>query len=362
VKSYDIIIVGAGPAGATLGCELSRRGISVLIIEEETLPRDKTCAGGITRRAADILDFDIGPVIERPTYGVRFTYRLKGSCIKRHREVFISTVMRDRFDHLLVQKAQQAGATVIDGVRAVQLGASPSEMKMITTAGAYTAKFVAGADGAKGMVAKKSGMMQGVPLDLAIETRVPLEDSKLSEWESLVGIDLGQLPGGYGWIFPKKDNLSVGVGGSARFSKRLKPYLEQMLNYIGVDGDGGFRGHLMPMRRRGMSIQQERVLLLGDAAGLVNPFTREGIFYAIRSAQLAAPVVEKALQSGAVDLKDYETAVDAQLMPSIDIGRALLRIFTQSPRLCFGMVKRSDWLWEYVCRALVGVKPTCVKD
>jgi geranylgeranyl reductase family protein len=361
VNSYDTIIVGAGPAGATLGYELSRRGISVLVIEEETLPRDKTCAGGITARAASILDFDIGSVVERTTYGIRFSYRLRDNYIKRHREPFIYMVMRSKFDHLLVQKAREAGATVIDGVRAIELGTSPSGVEVITSDRAYAARIVAGADGAKGVVAKKSGMMQGVPLDLAIETRVPLDDGKLSEWESLVGIDLGQVPGGYGWVFPKKDHLSVGVGGPAHLSRRLKPYLEQILQHLGVNGDMSLKGHLMPMRRKGMDIQQERVILLGDAAGLMNPFTREGIFYAIRSAQLAAPVIEKALKSDMIDLKEYEKAVDAQLMPSIDMGRALRRIFIQSPRLCFSIVKRSDGLWEYVCRALVGVKPTCVK-
>ena len=361
MSSYDIIIVGAGPAGATLGYELGRRGISVLIVEEETLPRDKTCAGGITYRAAGILDFDIGSVIERTAYGVRFTYGLKGSCVKRHRDPFVYTVVRDRFDNLLVERAREAGAVVVDGVRAVQLGTGASEVKVVTSSGAYTAKFVVGADGARGVVAKKSGMMQGIPLDLAIEARVPSGGGKLSEWESLIGIDLGQVPGGYGWVFPKKDHMSVGVGGSARFSKRFKPYLEQILSHLGMNSDIRLRGHLMPMRRKGMAVQQERVLLVGDAAGLINPFTREGIFYAIRSAQLAAPVIEKSLQSGEVDLKDYEKAVDAQLMPSIDAGRFLLRIFTVSPRLCFSMVKRSDYLWEYVCRVLVGVKPTCVK-
>ena len=172
----------------------------------------------------------------------------------------------------------------------------------------------------------------------------------------MVGIDVGHIPGGYAWVFPKKDHLSVGVGGAASLSKRFKAYFDQLLHHLGVEGDIGFRGHLMPMRRKGMAIHRDNVLLLGDAAGLVHPFTREGIFYAIRSARLAAPVIEDALRSNTLDLSGYEREVDDKLMAGIELGRALRRIFTHSPHLAYKLVKRSDRLWGYVCLAFVGTR------
>jgi len=357
VKSCDVIIAGAGPAGATLGGELARRGLSVLILEKEKLPRDKTCAGGITRRTAGLLDLDIGTVAQRTTCGARITYRLGGECIKRHREPFVCTVRRSEFDDILVRRARESGATVVEGVEVEGVAADGRSAKVVTTGGDFEAKIVAGADGAKGMVARSTGLMRGARLDLALHVECSVSADEMARWDSLIGIDLGQLPGGYGWIFPKRDQLSVGVGGDARFSKKLKPYLEELLRHVGVDAVGDIQGGLLPMRGKGMAIQRGNVLLLGDAAGLVNPITREGIYYAIRSARLAAPVIAGALQSGAIDLSGYQRAVDAQLMPSLQMGGAIRQLFTQSPRFCFTAVKRSNLLWRYVCWAMMGTKP-----
>lgn len=357
MNSCDVIVVGAGPAGATLGRELARRGLSVLILEKEKLPRDKTCAGGITRRTAGLLDFDIGTVAERTTYGARMTYRLSGECIKRHRGPFVYMVTRSEFDHMLVQKAQDAGATVIEGVEVEEVEADGRSAKVATTGGDFKARIVVGADGANGVVATNAGLMRGARLDLALQVEVSAGADEMAKWDSLIGIDQGQLPGGYGWIFPKKDHLSVGVGGDARLSKKLKPYLEKLLHHVGIDEAGDIQGGLLPIRGKGMPIQRGNVLLLGDAAGLVNPITREGIYYAIRSARLAATVIADALQSESIDLTGYQRAVDAQLMPSLQMGGALRQMFTQSPRFCFTAVRRSDLIWRNVCWAMMGTKP-----
>jgi geranylgeranyl reductase family protein len=357
VKSCDVIVVGAGPAGATLGHELARRGLSVLILEKEKMPRDKTCAGGLPRRTAGLLDLDIGTVAERTTYGARITYRLSGECIKRHRRPFIYMVTRSSFDHMLVKKAQESGATLIEEAEVEGVEADGRSAKVATTGGDFEARVVIGADGANGVVAKSAGLMRNARLDLALQAEVGVSAEEMARWESLIGIDQGQLPGGYGWVFPKKDHLAVGVGGGARLSKRLKPYLERMLRHVGVDEIGDIQGGLLPMRGKGMAIQKGNTLLLGDAAGLVNPITREGIYYAIMSARLAAPVIADALQSESIDLSEYQRAVDDQLMPSLQMGGALRQVFTQSPRLCFTAVKRSDLIWRYACWAMVGTKP-----
>jgi geranylgeranyl reductase family protein len=357
MNSYDVIVIGAGPAGATLGYELSRRGLTVLILEKEKLPRYKPCAGGITRRAASLLNFDINSVIERTAYGARITYQLGDECTKRNKEPLLYTVMRSKFDHFLVQKAQEAGATVSDGVRANCIQMTGSAAEVITSVGHFTAKVVVGADGAKGMVAKNVGLTADVEHGLAIEQEVYVAQNKLSNWDSLVWLDIGHIPGGYGWVFPKKDQLSVGVGGPIHFSKRLKPYLERLMRHLGDCEVANSTGHLMPVRTRKMAIQRGNALLLGDAAALVHPLTGEGIYYAIRSAQLAAPVIANTLRNNAIDLRGYEQAVDAQLMPSIESGRVLSDLFTKSPRFYFDLVKGDDRIWSYACDALLGAPP-----
>ncbi len=359
MSSYDVIIVGAGPAGATLGRELCHRGLAVLIVEKEKLPREKPCAGGVTFRAASLLDFDIGPVTEGIAYGARITYQLSDECIRRHNQQLVHMVMRSRFDHFLVKKAQEAGAVVSDGVRADQLEMTASGVSVLTAEGPITAKVVAVADGARGTVGRGLGMIRDFELGLALEDEVYVTGDKLSDWDSLIGLDIGQIPGGYGWVFPKRDHLSVGVGGPLHLSKRLKPYLKRLLRHLGKNDIDDFTGHLMPLRRRGMAIQRGNALLLGDAAGLVHPLTGEGIYYAIRSAQLAASVITESLRSGRIDLRGYQRAVDDQLMPSLEVGRVLLNLFTWSPRFYFDLVSRSDRAWRYACHVLLGTWPVC---
>jgi len=301
-----------------------------------------------------LLDFDISPVTEGIAYGVRITYKLGDECLKRHKEPLIYMVMRSKFDHFLVLKAQEAGAAVIDGLKADQLEITASGVKVLTPKGPFTAQIVAGADGAKGMTAKTLGLMRHVGLGLALEAEVSVTEDELANWDSIIGLDLGQIPGGYGWVFPKKDHLSIGVGGPVHLSKMFEPYFRRLLRHLGNHEITDFKGHPMPLRKGGMAIQQDRFLLVGDAAGLIHPLTREGIYYAIKSAQVAAPVIAGALQAGSINLEDYQNAVDAQLMPGLEVGRVLLELFTWSPRLYFNLVKRSDLVWRHACRALQG--------
>jgi flavin-dependent dehydrogenase len=114
-QSYDVIVVGAGPAGATLAYELTKKGIGVLLLEKEQLPRYKCCAGGVTAKAAKLLNFDISEVAEDVIYEVDFSFNRGRPYLGQHNQPLIYTVMRDAFDHFLVRKAQQLGAALIDG-------------------------------------------------------------------------------------------------------------------------------------------------------------------------------------------------------------------------------------------------------
>jgi flavin-dependent dehydrogenase len=357
VNAYDVVIIGGGPAGSTLGYEMARRGISVLILEKEKMPRNKTCAGGVTFRAHALLDFDISSVTQRVAYGMKISYQLGDFCVKKYRDPLAHLVMRRDFDHLLVKKAQDAGATFIDGVRAEHISASVGQVEVITKGGPFRAKIAVGADGANSMVASKMGLMRDAQRELALEAEVSVSQEKLDELGSFISVDLGRIPGGYGWVFPKKSHVSAGVTGPARLSGGFKPYLDRILQQFGEYDIVDFSGHVMPMRRRGSSIQRDNVLLIGDAAGLIHPLSGEGIFYALKSANLAATVIANALKSGTSDLRSYQKAVDSELMPGLELGRILLKIYARCPRLCYSMIKRSDRFWGYGCWALMGSRP-----
>lgn len=110
----------------------------------------------------------------------------------------------------------------------------------------------------------------------------------------------------------------------------------------------------MPVRRRAIPITAQRALLIGDAAGLTDPLTGEGIYYAIRSARLAVPVISGFLQGNTVNLQDYEKAIDRDLMPELRVTQAFARMSTWSPYLRFRLLKDSDWAWRTLCRIVRG--------
>jgi geranylgeranyl reductase family protein len=354
--SHDVIIVGAGPAGTTLAYELLRKGIDVLILEKERLPRYKACAGGITVKTARLLGFDFSSVTRDTVRGAKVTFGGRRSFTKSYPKPLIHMVMRDEFDHLLVQRARDAGATLVDNERVRQVEIAEQVVKVESTNHVLAAQIVVGADGAKSIVAANAGLMQRVDLGVGLEAEISVPGQRLVQWESLMGLDLGHMRGGYGWVFPKKDHLSVGVGSPLRQARRLKSGYQAVLKSHGLKDctATSIRSHWLPVRRKGMAIQCGRCLLLGDAAGLVDPVTGEGIHNAVRSARIAAPVIEGYLQDSSADLREYETAVDRQIMPELKAARALAKAFAWFPGLVFNAVESSDRLWNACCRLLRG--------
>ena len=355
-RSYDVIVVGAGPAGSTLGYGLAKKGVDVLILEKERLPRYKACAGGVTYKAATLLNCDISPVTRQVVYGVRVVYRGGHRFTKWYGEPLIYMVMRDEFDHFLVRRAQEAGAVVIDNARVCQVASTSAGVEVRTADETFMAAIVAGADGANGVVAGCFGLGENMDGGVGVEAEIQVADDKLPRWNSLVEIDLARVRGGYGWVFPKRDHLSAGIGGPLRQAKKLKSGYGQMLAGFGLAPVEEHRltGHPLPVIRRGQPIHRDRCLLLGDAAGLLDPVTGEGISHAVKSAAIAVPVVAECLRSGVVDLSEYGHAVSKEIMTELRAARAIVRLFTWLPGLCLDAIRGSDRLWRASCRLLRG--------
>ena len=362
LPSYDVVIVGAGPAGATLAYELAQANTRVLLLEKDGLPRYKACAGGINVRAANLLGFDIAPVVERVVSGARLSYRFDYTLTRLYHQSITYMVKRDRFDHLLAERAQDAGAELADNQKVVRLETQGGKTKVCTRSDTFLTGVVVGADGANSIVARELGLDKDFYYGLGLEAEVGVSPEYLSRWDDLMGLDLGTIPGGYGWLFPKSDHVSIGVAGQVRFASRLKPYLNQLLDSYGLAESQvkHLRGALMPVRKRGTPITGERGLLIGDAAGLIDAVTGEGIYYAIRSAQLAAAAITESLGGELSHLADYEKAVDVELMPELGVTRALERLFTWlgtgTPRLFFKLVVERERVWRALCRIIRGEK------
>jgi geranylgeranyl reductase family protein len=355
-QSRDVIVVGAGPAGATLAYELAKRGVGVLVLEKEKLPRYKCCAGGVTSKAAKLLDFDISEVVEDVIYEVSFTFNLGSPYLGQHSQPLIYTVMRDVFDYFLAKRAQQLGAVLMDGQKVTQIQVSADWVEVSTADNIFRSRLVVGADGAYSVVARELGMGRSIEHVAGIEAEIVVPEEELAKWESRVHIDLGCIPGGYAWVFPKRDHLSVGVGCLASKARYLNHRHQKFLNSLGIGSYTIARSssHLIPTRTKGRLVWQDKALLLGDAAGFADPLTGEGIYNAIQSAQLAAQVIENSLAHGKVKLEDYQEAVDEKIMSELRIARTLSKFFVRFPHLAFRMLNQSEGVWRTGCNLMLG--------
>lgn len=353
---YDVIVVGAGPAGATLACELARKGIRILLLEKERQPRHKCCAGGVTARAASLLDFDISEAVEDTVCDVSVTCGSGTSYSGHSSEPLIFTVMRDVFDHLLAKRAQQSGAFVLDGHAVTQVRTTADWMEVSTTDSVFRSRIVAGADGVHSVVARKLGMKTDLRYAVGIEKELVVTGEEQAKRKSRVDIDIGSVPGGYAWMFPKRKHLSTGAGCIASKSRELNGCYQKFLDSQGISNYTAARvsRHLIPTCGRRATLCQGRALLLGDAAGFADPLTGEGIYHAVLSAQLAAPVIERALTQDKIELQEYQNLVTDRILSELAIAGVLSGVVARVPGLLCRMLNSDDGVWRACCRLLRG--------
>jgi geranylgeranyl reductase family protein len=350
-RIFDVIIVGAGPAGAMLAYELSRAGTSVLLIEKQVLPRYKCCAGGVTVKSAKLLPIDISEITEDVINGVDIYF--KGEC--RHRGSYdkgiIYTVMRDRFDHALTRKAEEAGARILQGQPVTHIQEDNGGVNVYTPQGTFRSHFLVGADGRRSIVAREAGLNDTSGYIAGINTEILVDKQELSRWKNRILIDLGCISSGYAWVFPKASHLSIGIACISSRAKDLKHAYHQFLNSLHINRFNVIRssGGLLPVCKGEPKLYKNRIALVGDAAGLADPFTGEGIYNAVQSARLAAPVIRNCLSNTRTSLEEYQQAVHKTILPEIKIGRTMQRIFIQFPELITRLLNMDPRVWRVCC-------------
>jgi len=190
-KSYDVLVVGMGPAGATAAYELSRAGMAVLGLDKQAHPRYKACGGGLSVRIEQILESDFKTVIEHTIYGVQFTYRGERPFLLESSRPIAYMVMRDRFDHLLVEKARRAGTEVHEDERAIEFHERPDWVEVVTDKGRYRTKVLIGADGANSVVAQRLFPERRLRRMPTLESEIGIGQTPVYPGEGKVLIDLG---------------------------------------------------------------------------------------------------------------------------------------------------------------------------
>jgi geranylgeranyl reductase family protein len=333
---FDVAIVGSGPAGSSAAFPLAKKGLEVAVLEKSSLPRYKTCGGGVVRRAVNLLPFDVREVIECEIYSVNINHL--GADLQYHvrkEEPIISMTMRDNFDYFLTSAARDAGASIQSKCQVVDLEMSDEWVTLHTTNGQLRARFVIAADGATSLVARKAGWQKHQLIVRALEYEVTIPMKELEKYKGVARFDFGFIPFGYAWAFPKKEHLSIGIGSGKRLPRDLRNWLEKYFGVIGVKDTKNIdrHGFFIPLRPRKGGFMRDRILLAGDAAGFVEPFSGEGITFAIMSGQLAA----KALLDGDLDKtrvrKHYGSAIEKRLLPELRLGIFLTKLVHQYPKI-----------------------------
>jgi geranylgeranyl reductase family protein len=353
---YDAIVLGAGPAGSTAARKLALRGAKVLLLDKAKFPRDKPCGGGLTFRADDANDLDLTPVTEREIYGVRISVKLGRRFDRTSTQLLARMTQRRDLDQYLVEQAACAGAEFRDGVHVGALEIDGGIATVRANGDAYESRVLVGADGVNGVTSKVLGLEPRSEVAVAYEANLPADDALMEHWSRFIALDLGGIPGGYGWVFPKGDHLNIGVGGWKSVGPTLRERLSRLCAYYGFDESRlfGHRGYQLPLRRDGAPVVRGPAMLAGDAACLVDPLSGEGIWAAFVSGRLAAEEAERYLAGDVATLDGYGRALRGVMDEEILASRRLQAVFQRLPSASILMLKYNNAFWRYLTQIIRG--------
>jgi geranylgeranyl reductase family protein len=349
VERFDVLVVGAGPAGSATAIHLARGGARVLLADRARFPRDKPCGGGLTGRALRHAPCDVTPVVEHTVDRMVLRLAYKRRFARRSSPPLILMTQRRRLDAHLAEQAASLGADFRDGARVDDLQLEDERVLATVGGSPVEASFLVGADGANGVVAGAAGVGDGIVRGVALEGNAPWTDLDPRPYSGTAWVELGVVPGGYAWVFPKGDHGNIGVGGWLSEGPKLRSHLDVLSRRHGLDPERlrDVRGHRLPMRRLGAEPARGRVLLVGDAAGLVDPLSGDGIYEAWVSARLAAD----AILSGRLD--GYAPSLSATLDGHASASWTAKRVADRFPWAAF-WAARSPGVFEAVAGLLRG--------
>ena len=342
---YDAIVVGAGPAGSVTAYRLATAGASVLLLDRARFPRDKPCGGGLTVRAVKKLPFSVDPVVEDVVDCVELGLGYRRRYERPSPDRLILMTQRARLDSYLAEQAAAAGAEFRDGTKVTRIEADGGGV----TVEGMQADIVIGADGANGVTARALGLCPQPAYGVALEGNLSHSDVDLARYRGRIVLELGVVRGGYGWVFCKGNHVNVGVGGWEHEGPRLRGHLSALCSAHGLPEEKlrALRGFRLPIARPGVPLARGRALVVGDAAGLVDPLSGDGMYEAFLSAEYSAEAILDFLAGRAANLEPYEPRLNAALAFQLEVSWAAKVALDRFPRALFA-IGRS----EYVQRGL----------
>jgi geranylgeranyl reductase family protein len=358
VKCHDVAVIGAGPAGCSAALALARSGYDVLLLEKAALPRYKTCGGGLLHRAFKRLPPAAGTVVERSFHSVALNFLgTEMNYVTTRTQPIVHMAMRAELDCLLARAAGSAGVEVIESCAVKQLKFQKDWVELISDRKKFRAKFVIAADGVHSVTAKAAGWSELPVLAPALEYEIHLAAEDFARFSPMPRFDFNAIDAGYAWVFPKRSHLSVGILSTHRVSTELQTKLADYLRRLGMTRieKTEKHGYLIPLAPRREPLARGRVLLVGDAAGLVDPVMAEGISHALLSGQLAADALAETRLDVAKASQCYQALLEEKILGELRAGRLLARLLYHHPRIRDGAFRLGGQrLCEFVTDVVMG--------
>ncbi|RCS28265.1 geranylgeranyl reductase family protein [Polaribacter sp. WD7] len=365
MKVFEVAIIGSGPAGASAAIKLAEKGIATVIIEKETLPRYKTCGGGFAYRGRREMPFSVEEAVETEFFRVDAFFKKAGIHVfSERKQPIISMVMRDDFDNFLVNKAKEKGITLLENHK-LQNITFDNDITLHTSKGDIKTKFVIAADGALSTTAKLAGWKETRLLIPALEYEVKVSSEDFERLSKSVRLDFDAIPMGYGWSFPKKNHLSIGLASFRKvkvdFKQLYREYLTETLGIKNVLSEQ-MHGFQIPVSPRTNGFVKKNIFLVGDAAGFADPLTAEGISNAIFSGIMAAESIIEGNLDEKESAKIYNNKLETSLIPELKTGLKLSKLFYENEKIRNFLIKKyGDRICEGMTQILMGER-TYPKD
>lgn len=374
---YDVIVCGAGPAGAAAAAAAAGYGLKVALLEKYPLPRHKTCGGGMPMVIEDFLQ-DLAPeaFVESKVRYLRHTWKFDDPYLAAidlpdsQRDICLWMVQRSIFDNALAKRAVKAGAELRDGltVRSIEIESDGVRVRGSTkgneNAFVATARHIIGADGANGVSAAAANLRQNRAVAIAMEIEYPHTwgNSHPDLRPDVAHLEYGAIKRGYAWIFPKGDHLNIGAGlfnpgKGKRNNMEVRDEIQQAifgyLDLFEIPCDRAnlrFYGHPLPIwqGKEQRHSPDGKILLVGDAAGLINPFFGDGILHAVKSGLLAAECIAKN------EPLTYTNRLHAEMAANFDAALKIATFFYQWPGLCYRHVVKRESATRTATRLMLG--------
>jgi geranylgeranyl reductase family protein len=361
---WDVAVVGGGPAGMAAASAAAATGARTVVLERAEHTRYKTCGGGLIGASLAAVGGQIAVPARDQIRAATFTLRGGREFTREQDEPLLDMVLREEFDEALLRRAADQGAVLRQRapVRAIDQAGDHASARL-ADGSVVAAKVIIGADGSSGVSARHVGV-QFEQVDLGLELEIAVPPPVARQWAGRVLLDWGKIPASYGWVFPKGDRLTVGVIAARGNGDATRDYLREFTGWLKLGSFDLVRdsGHLTRCRTDRSALRRGRVLVAGDAAGLLDPWTREGISFALRSGALAGEFAAKAAvadsgQDAESSLDEYVAAVGRVLVPEMRAGRVLLSAFTRhTGTFHAGLATPKGWrVFVKMCRSEISL-------